>query len=61
MRDKAGLGQRILFIGMGGYVEVWDERRYAAREEQSLARMEELIAYVDERYKACSRTGEGGI
>jgi hypothetical protein len=46
---------------MGGYVEVWDERRYAAREEQSLARMEELIAYVDERYKACSRTGEGGI
>ncbi|MDR1598475.1 MAG: division/cell wall cluster transcriptional repressor MraZ [Oscillospiraceae bacterium] len=61
MRDKAGLGQRILFIGMGDYVEVWDARRYAAHEEQSLARMEELIAYVDERYNACSRTREGGI
>ncbi|MDR0396773.1 MAG: division/cell wall cluster transcriptional repressor MraZ [Oscillospiraceae bacterium] len=61
MREKAGLGQRILFIGMGDYVEVWDAARYAQHESASLARMDELIAYVDERYNACSRTNEGGI
>ncbi|MDR2656258.1 MAG: division/cell wall cluster transcriptional repressor MraZ [Oscillospiraceae bacterium] len=52
MREKAGLTQRILFIGMGDYVEVWDAERYAAHETESLARMDDLIAYVDEKYNA---------
>ncbi|GHU71244.1 transcriptional regulator MraZ [Clostridia bacterium] len=50
MRDKAGLGLKILFIGMGDYIELWDTEAYAAHEAESLARMDTLIAYVDGRY-----------
>jgi hypothetical protein len=37
---------------MGDYVEVWDAERYAVHETESLARMDNLIAYVDEKYNA---------
>ncbi|MDR1569885.1 MAG: division/cell wall cluster transcriptional repressor MraZ [Oscillospiraceae bacterium] len=50
MRDKAGLDHKIQFIGMGDYIEIWDDARYTRQEADNLMRMEELVRHMDERY-----------
>lgn len=57
MRDKAGLEHKIQFIGMGDYIEIWDDGRYAAKEADALMRMDELVRYMDERYPAGAEIG----
>ncbi len=48
LRQYAGLGQEVTFIGQGGHAEIWDSAAYEALEQETLtpenvaAAMEEL-------------------
>ena len=43
--DKA-----IRFVGVGRYLEIWDEVRFAATCEMAENDIEQLLSYVNDRY-----------
>ena len=43
--DKA-----IRFVGVGRYLEIWDEAKFAATCEMAENDIESLLAYVNDRY-----------
>ena len=50
LRDRAGITSptnRVIIIGMGDYLEIWDEEKYIKREADYLAGMDELVDYID--------------
>lgn len=49
LRTKTGLAKAIRFVGVGQYLEVWDEDRYLA-ECEAAEGDEELLEYVNDAY-----------
>lgn len=50
LRQKAGLDKAIRFVGMGQYLEIWDESRYVAENEQDECNIDDLLDYVNGQY-----------
>ena len=50
LRQKAGMEKAIRFAGMGHWLEIWDEDRFAAACEQSQTDIGALLEYVNDRY-----------
>lgn len=50
LRKKAGMDKAIRFVGVGRYLEIWDEDRFAATCEQNEMNFEDLLSYVNDRY-----------
>ncbi len=50
LRKKAGMDKAIRFVGVGRYLEIWDEDRFAATCEQNEMDFEALLDYVNDRY-----------
>ena len=50
LRKKAGMEKAIRFVGVGRYLEIWDEDRFAATCEQNELDFEQLLSYVNDRY-----------
>ena len=50
LRQKAGMDRAICFVGVGRCLEIWDEARFASVCAQSEANIEDLMAYVNDRY-----------
>ena len=50
LRQKAGMEKAIRFAGMGRWLEIWDEDRFAATCEQSETDISALLEYVNDRY-----------
>ena len=50
LRQKAGMDKAIRFVGVGRYLEIWDEDRFAATCAQSEMDIDALLNYVNDRY-----------
>ena len=50
LRKKTGMEKAIRFVGVGRYLEIWDEDRFVETCEQSEVNFEELLSYVNDRY-----------
>ena len=50
LRQKAGMDKSIRFVGVGRYLEIWDEARFAATCEMAENDIESLLSYVNDRY-----------
>ena len=50
LRQKAGMDKAIRFVGVGRYLEIWDEARFAAACEVAENDIESLLSYVNDRY-----------
>jgi len=50
LRQKAGLDKAIRFVGMGQYLEIWDEERYIAVNKQDEENIDDLLNYVNGQY-----------
>ena len=50
LRQKVGMDKNIRFVGMGEYLEIWDERRYLSECEMSEGSIDDLLNYVNDQY-----------
>lgn len=50
LRQKVGMDRAICFVGVGRYLEIWDEARFEATVAQSEMNIEQLMRYVNDRY-----------
>lgn len=50
LRQKAGMEKAIRFVGVGRYLEIWDEERFAAICAQNELDIDALLNYVNDRY-----------
>lgn len=50
LREKVGLDKSICFVGVGRFLEIWDETRFDAFCAQSEENFEDLMGYVNDRY-----------
>ena len=50
LRQKAGMDRAICFVGVGRYLEIWDEKRFEQTCAQAEADFESLMSYVNDRY-----------
>ena len=50
LRQKVGMERAICFVGIGRYLEIWDEARFAQVCAQSEENIEDLMSYVNDRY-----------
>ena len=50
LRTLAGLDKAIRFVGMGQYLEIWDEARYTSEQEKALSSIADLLSYVNDKY-----------
>ena len=50
LRQKAGMDKAIRFVGVGRYLEIWDDARFAATCETAENDIESLLSYVNDRY-----------
>ena len=50
LRKRTGLSKDIRFVGMGEYLEIWDEDRYVLEYEQSQENIDDLLEYVNGQY-----------
>lgn len=50
LRQKAGMDKAIRFVGVGRYLEIWDEECFAAICAQSELDIDALLNYVNDRY-----------
>ena len=50
LRQKVGMERAICFVGIGRYLEIWDEARFAKVCAQSEENIEDLMSYVNDRY-----------
>ena len=50
LRQKVGMDRAICFVGVGRYLEIWDEARFEATVAQSELNIEDLMSYVNDRY-----------
>ena len=50
LRQKTGMSKNIRFVGMGRYLEIWDDEKYTASCSKGEASIEELLNYVNEKY-----------
>jgi len=52
LREKAGMNKDVRFVGVGQYLEIWDEERFVRVMAQNELDVEKLLAYVNDRYYA---------
>jgi len=50
LRQRVGLVKRIRFVGVGDYLEIWDDDRYKAEVEATETAFDALLTHVNERY-----------
>lgn len=50
LRAKVGMDKSIRFVGMGGYLEIWDEQRYLRESDVSEQSIDDLLNYVNGQY-----------
>ena len=50
LRAKVGMDKAIRFVGMGGYLEIWDEQRYLREADVSEQSIDDLLNYVNGQY-----------
>ena len=50
LRQRAGLDKAVRFVGLGRYIEIWDEDRFMKQYLDAQLNAAELLAYVNERY-----------
>lgn len=50
MRQKAGMDRSICFVGVGRYLEIWDERRFTDAINRSVCEFNAVLDYVNDRY-----------
>ena len=50
LRAKVGMDKAIRFVGMGQYLEIWDEQRYLGECGVSEGSIDELLDYVNGQY-----------
>ena len=50
MRQKAGMDRSICFVGVGRYLEIWDERRFMEETARDEENFDALLDYVNDRY-----------
>lgn len=50
LRAKVGMDKAIRFVGMGGYLEIWDEERYLRESDLSENSIDDLLNYVNGQY-----------
>lgn len=50
LRAKVGMDKAIRFVGMGSYLEIWDEERYLRESELSEDSIDDLLNYVNGQY-----------
>ena len=50
LRQKVGMDKAIRFAGMGRWLEIWDEDRFAATCAESETDIGALLEYVNDRY-----------
>ena len=50
LRQKAGMDKAIRFAGMGRWLEIWDEDRFAETCEKAELDIGALLDYVNDRY-----------
>lgn len=58
MRQKAGMDRSICFVGVGRYLEIWDERRFTDAIDRSLTESGPVMDYVNDRYFGKLETDE---
>lgn len=46
LRNYAGMGDEVVFVGLGGRLEVWGRERWIEEEKQVLEKAEEMIEKV---------------
>lgn len=50
LRQRAGMDKAVRFVGLGRYIEIWDEDRFMKQYLDAQLNAAELLAYVNERY-----------
>lgn len=50
LRQQAGMEKAVRFVGLGKYLEIWDEDRFVKQYMASMANVAELMDYVNDRY-----------
>ena len=50
LRQQTGLERAVRFVGLGSYLEIWDEERFLRQYLQTRDNAEALMAYVNNRY-----------
>ncbi len=50
LRKKADMDKAIRFVGVGRYLEIWDEDKFAKTCELAENDIESLLEYVNDRY-----------
>lgn len=50
LRLQAGVDRAVRFVGLGSYLEIWDEERFLSQYQKARDNVEALMAYVNERY-----------
>ena len=50
LRQKAGMDKAIRFVGVGRYLEIWDDERFAASCAASEENIDSLLDYINDRY-----------
>ena len=50
LRQQVGLEKAIRFVGVGRYLEIWDEGRFMQQYLSTKENIADLMAYVNERY-----------
>ena len=50
LRQQAGMEKAVRFVGVGRYLEIWDEGRFMRQYLDAKENAAELMAYVNDRY-----------
>ena len=50
LRQQAGMEKAVRFVGVGRYLEIWDESRFVRQYLDAKENAAELMAYVNDRY-----------
>lgn len=50
LRQKVGVDKSIRFVGVGPYLEIWPEEKFAQITSETEAEQAELLDYINERY-----------
>ena len=50
LRTKAGMDKAIRFAGMGRYLEIWDEDRFAEVNAAAEMDVSKMLEYINDRY-----------
>ena len=50
LRQQAGMEKAIRFVGVGRYLEIWDEDRFMQQYLSAKQNVADLMAYVNDRY-----------